>query len=171
MMQETIEFILTGGRLEKVLNEDIGRLVYRDSAYKQMLIQAHCTLNIQKHILMLKESAEINETDLESIASCCSYTAGKRVIVAHGVSTMIRTAQYLKTKNIPKTIVLFGAFVPYALQKSDAMFNFGMALSAVQLLPHGVYIAMNGQIIDPDQAKRDPESGTFYCEGCKAPVS
>lgn len=162
MTQETIEFILTGGRLEKVLNEEIGRLVYRDSVYKQMLTQAHCTLNVQKHILMLKESSEINGTDLESIAFCCSFTPGKRIVIAHGVSTMIRTAQYLKERAIPKTIVLFGAFVPYALQKSDAMFNFGMAISAVQLLPHGVYIAMNGQIIDPDQAERDLESGSFY---------
>lgn len=164
MTQETIEFILTGGRLEKVLNEEIGRLVYRDSACKQMLAQAHCTLNVQKHILMLKESSEISETDLESIASCCSFTPGKRIVIAHGVSTMIHTAQYLKAREIPKTIVLFGAFVPYALQKSDAMFNFGMALSAVQLLPHGVYIAMNGQVLDPDQAERDLEQGAFYCK-------
>ena len=67
----------------------------------------------------------------------------------------------LKQFDIPKTIVLFGAFVPYSLQKSDALFNFGTALAASQLLPHGVYIAMNGIVIPAEKAIRDPQTGGF----------
>lgn len=161
MTTEHIEIILTGGRLEKVLNEELGRLVYTDSTFKNLLEQSHCTLNFRKHVLMLKDSRDINEVDLEAISACCIHTPGKRVLIVHGVNTMIRTAKYLLGKEIPKTIVLFGAFVPYSLHQSDAMFNFGAAVSSVQLLPHGVYIAMNGRALPADQVRRDPELGDF----------
>lgn len=162
MAKEIIEVILTGGRIEKVLNEEIGRLVYTDTVFKSLVDQSHCTLNFKKHILMLKDSMDITPVDLEAIAACCSYTAGKRVLAIHGINTLIRTAKFLKTKEMPKAIVLFGAFVPFSLNKSDALFNFGTAVAALQTLPHGVYIAMNGQIMSADNAGRDPEDGNFY---------
>lgn len=161
MTKEHIEIILTGGRLEKVLNEELGRLVYTDSVFKLLLEQSHCTLNFRKHVLMLKDSRDINEVDLEAIAACCVHTPGKRVLVVHGINTIIRTAKYLLEKEIPKTIILFGAFVPYSLHQSDAMFNFGAAVASVQLLPQGVYIAMNGRTIPADRVQRDPELGNF----------
>lgn len=161
MRNEIIEVILTGGRIEKVINEEIGRLNYTDTSFKAWIDQAHCPLNFNRHLLMLKDSQDITDADLEAIAACCTHTPGKRVLIAHGVNTMIRTAEYLKNLEIPKTIVLFGAFVPYSLNKSDALFNFGSALSASQILPHGVYIAMNGNVIPADQAKRDPQTGYF----------
>lgn len=161
MPVETVELILTGGRMEKVLNEEIGRLVYTDSVFKTIIEQAHCSLKLHKHSLMLKDSSQINSVDLEAIAACCAYTPGKHILIAHGITTIIQTAQYLQQKEIQKTIVLFGSFVPFSQKKSDALFNFGAAASAVQLLPHGVYIVMNGQIIKADEAARDPESGEF----------
>ena len=156
MQNEIIEIILTGGRIEKVINEEIGRLNYADTSFKAWVEQAHCPLNFSKHLLMLKDSQE-------AITACCTHTPGKRVIIAHGVNTMIRTALHLKQFEIPKTIVLFGAFVPYSLQKSDALFNFGSALAASQLLPHGVYIAMNGIVIPAEKAIRDSKTGGFTC--------
>ncbi|MBQ7401021.1 MAG: asparaginase [Lentisphaeria bacterium] len=161
MQSEIIEVILTGGRIEKVINEEIGRLNYTDTSFKAWVEQAHCPLNFSKHLLMLKDSQDITDADLEAITACCTHTPGKRVIIAHGVNTMIRTALHLKQFEIPKTIVLFGAFVPYSLQKSDALFNFGTALAASQLLPHGVYIAMNGIVIPAEKAMRDPQTGGF----------
>ncbi|MBO5959263.1 MAG: asparaginase [Lentisphaeria bacterium] len=160
MANEIIEVVLTGGRIEKVINEEIGRLNYADTSFKSWVEQGHCPHNFSKHLLMLKDSQDITDTDLEAIVACCTHTPGKRVLIAHGVNTMIRTAQYLQQFEIPKTIVLFGAFVPYSLNKSDAVFNFGSALAASQILPHGVYIAMNGNVIAADQAKRDA-NGNF----------
>lgn len=163
MQNEIIEIILTGGRIEKVINEEIGRLNYADTSFKSWVEQAHCPLNFSKHLLMLKDSQDITDDDLKAISACCTHTPGKRVIIAHGVNTMIRTALHLKQLEIPKTIVLFGAFVPYSLQKSDALFNFGTALAASQLLPHGVYITMNGIVIPAEKAMRDPKTGAFTC--------
>ena len=67
MVNEVIEVILTGGRLEKVLNEEIGRLFYTESCFSTMLEQSHCTLDLKKHTLMLKDSLEINQDDLDAI--------------------------------------------------------------------------------------------------------
>ncbi len=51
-----------------------------------------------------------------------------------------------------KTIVITGALNPAGFRGSDAEFNIGTAVGAVQSLPPGVYIAMNGRIWDPAQA-------------------
>ena len=96
MQNEIIEVILTGGRIEKVINEEIGRLNYTDTSFKAWVEQAHCPLNFSKHLLMLKDSQDITGADLEAITACCTHTPGKRVIIAHGVNTMIRTALHLK---------------------------------------------------------------------------
>lgn len=162
MVNEVIEVILTGGRLEKVLNEEIGRLFYTESCFSTMLEQSHCTLDLKKHTLMLKDSLEINQDDLDAIAACCAHTPGKKVLISHGINTIIRTALDLAARKIPKTIVLYGAFLPFSLSRSDALFHFGSALTAVQMLPHGVYVAMNGRIIPADKVRRDPETGNFY---------
>ena len=45
-------------------------------------------------------------------------------------------------------MVLLGAMVPYNEPDSDALFNVGFAVSAVQSLPHGVYICMQGVIFN-----------------------
>src|ERR671930_51852 len=60
-----------------------------------------------------------------------------------------------------KTIVLTGAMVPYAFGSSDGLFNLGSALSFVQVLPAGVYIAMNGQHFLWDQCRKNRETGVF----------
>ena len=78
--------------------------------------------------------------------------------------TMPATAKYLGKKNIPKTIVILGAMIPANKEKSDALFNIGTALSAVQLLPHGVYITMNGKIFSWDNVKKNIDKGIFETE-------
>ncbi|MGB4586507.1 MAG: asparaginase domain-containing protein, partial [Rectinemataceae bacterium] len=59
------------------------------------------------------------------------------------------------------TIVLTGAMVPYKVLDSDALFNFGTAFTAVQLLPEGVYIAMNGRVFAWDNVRKNKVLGVF----------
>ena len=54
-----------------------------------------------------------------------------------------------------RPIVLTGAMVPYAFGSSDGLFNLGSALSFVQVLPPGVYVAMNGQHFDWDGVRKN----------------
>jgi L-asparaginase len=71
------------------------------------------------------------------------------------------TGKYLSKDNIPKTIVLTGAMIPYKFGSSDGFFNLGSALAFVQALPHGVYVAMNGQYFDAAKVRKNREKGIF----------
>jgi L-asparaginase len=83
------------------------------------------------------------------------------VIVTHGTDTMVETAGFLGKNVKGKTVVLVGAMIPYAFGASDALFNLGCAFSAVQTLPPGVYITMNGNILLWDNVRKNKESGEF----------
>jgi L-asparaginase len=62
---------------------------------------------------------------------------------------------------LPKTVVLTGAMVPYAFGSSDGLFNLGSALSFAQVLPHGVFIAMNGLRFSWDNVVKNRAAGIF----------
>jgi L-asparaginase len=81
---------------------------------------------------------------------------------------MVETAHALATSVPPlteKTIVLTGAMVPYAFGSSDGLFNLGSALSFVQVLPPGVYVAMNGRYFPWDRVRKNKETGVFESAG------
>ena len=74
---------------------------------------------------------------------------------------MVETAAAIASAITTKTVVLTGAMVPYAFGSSDGLFNLGSALSFVQVLPHGVYIAMNGKCFPWDQVRKNRDRGEF----------
>jgi L-asparaginase len=74
---------------------------------------------------------------------------------------MVQTAQFLAENVKDKTVVLFGSMIPYSVNNSDALFNLGVALSAVQIKGNGVYIAMNGRVFDFDKVQKDKSLGIF----------
>ena len=86
------------------------------------------------------------------------------VIIIHGTDTMVKTAQLLESSLLqddPHVFVFTGAMIPYALENSDAVFNLGCAISAVQMLPGGVYITMGGRIYDADHVRKNKDKGIF----------
>ncbi len=74
---------------------------------------------------------------------------------------MVETARVLADRVAGKTIVLTGAMIPYAFGSSDGLFNLGSALSFVQVLPPGVYVAMNGKYFPWDQVQKNRQTGVF----------
>jgi L-asparaginase len=114
--------------------------------------------------LFHKDSRHINNDDRALIYKKCLECKEDKIIIAHGTMTMTATAKYLGKNNLPKTIVLVGAMVPANKENSDALFNIGAAVSAVQLLPVGVYIVMNGQIFSWDNVKKNLEKAIFELE-------
>jgi L-asparaginase len=75
---------------------------------------------------------------------------------------MVETARALAAAHLAdKTIVLTGAMIPYAFGSSDGLFNLGSALSFVQVLPPGVYVAMNGQYFNWDHVRKNGATGIF----------
>jgi L-asparaginase len=83
-------------------------------------------------------------------------------VVTHGTDTMVETAGAIAEAGLPgKTVVLTGAMVPYAFGSSDGLFNLGSALSFVQVLPPGVYVAMNGQHFAWNAVRKNKATGVF----------
>jgi L-asparaginase len=96
-----------------------------------------------------------------SILESCRRAPEKKIVVIHGTDTMTETGQVLGEAELDKTIVLTGAMVPYAVTNSDAVFNLGCALSAVQLAGKGVYVAMNGRVLSWDNVRKNRDLGVF----------
>ena len=110
--------------------------------------------------LLQKDSLDLTDNDRESILLTCQKTACDKIIITHGTDTMIETASKLSCVK-DKTVVITGAMRPERFSDSDAMFNVGTAVTAAQILPYGIYIAMNGRIYPWDKVKRNMETGQF----------
>lgn len=107
------------------------------------------------------DSLDMQDTDRVKILDACSSAAAGSIVVVHGTDTMRETALVLGEASLGKTIVLTGAMIPYEFDNSDALFNFGFAAGAAQLLPHGVYVAMNGRIFDWRHVRKNRQEGCF----------
>ena len=113
---------------------------------------------------MMIDSLEMTDADRSLIVEQCRQAAEPRILITHGTDTMIETAGVLAAELGPdagKTIVLTGAMVPYAFGSSDGLFNLGSALSFVQILPPGIYVAMNGRYFLWDRVRKNRETGVF----------
>lgn len=98
--------------------------------------------------------------DRQAIRTACEEAAEPRILITHGTDTMSLTAEALR--GIPgKTIVLTGALAPARFRVTDAVFNLGLALGAVQSLPEGIFLAMNGTIFPAGQVRKNREAGRF----------
>jgi len=126
-----------------------------------MLKQSRCNEDIEIKFLMAKDSLLMNEEDKQKILEECDKSKEDRIIITHGTDTMIETAKTLGNGIKDKTIVLLGAMVPYNKKDSDALFNFGSAISVVQTLPKGTYIVMNGKIFDWNNVKKNKKLERF----------
>ncbi len=158
-----IKFIITGGTIDDV-DDDLDAPKNHKSLIHILLKQARITFEYNTDELLQKDSRHINNDDRQLIYEKCLECSEDKIIITHGTITLSATAKYLGKKNIPKTIVLLGAIVPANKQKSDALFNIGTAVSAVQLLPHGVYVTMNGKIFSWDNVKKNIEKEVFETE-------
>jgi L-asparaginase len=112
-------------------------------------------------VLMLKDSLELTEADRARLVGSAQASDEQRIVVTHGTDTMVESARALAAADLHKTIVLTGAMIPYVFGSSDGLFNLGSALSFAQVLPPGVYIAMNGRVFPWDNVKKNRERGVF----------
>ena len=152
---------VTGGTFDKEYNEIGGTLYFRDSHLEEMLERGRCGLSIRLQVVMLKDSLELTDQDRMAILTACQSCDEPRIVVTHGTDTMEDTARYLADNLHGKTVVLTGAMIPYTFGSSDGLFNLGSALSFVQVLPAGVYIAMNGRFFEAHNVYKDRQRGIF----------
>lgn len=161
--QKTIRIIITGGTFDKQYDELRGELTLRKTHLPEILKQVRCTIPITLEINQLKDSLEMVEEDRRKIIDACVSSEEDWIIITHGTDTMDVTARTLLStfRGKEKTIVLTGAMIPYSVSGSDAIFNLGCSISAVQLLPHGVYVCMNGKLFPAETVRKNVHLGIF----------
>jgi len=156
-----IRVFVTGGTFDKEYDERRGTLFFKDTHLPEMLKLARSRLDVSIRTLMMIDSLEMTDEDRELVVHQCLACEETQIVITHGTDTMADTAAAL-AKHVPgKTIVLTGAMVPWAFGSSDGLFNLGSALSLVQVLPPGVYVAMNGRWFTWDNVRKNRESGVF----------
>src|SRR5215510_9347503 len=156
-----IRIFVTGGTFDKEYNELDGTLFFKDTHLPEMLKLGRCKLEVDIRTLMLIDSLEMTDEDRELIVDHCAKIKEERILITHGTDTIDQSARALATANLPKTIVLTGAMIPYKFGSSDGLFNLGSALAFVQTLPHGVYIAMNGRCFPWNNVRKNRKTGMF----------
>ena len=156
-----IRIIVTGGTFDKEYNERTGELYFKDTHLAEMLRLGRSRVEVNIRTVMMIDSLEMTDADRAVIVQNCSQAPEERIVITHGTDTMTDTAAAVAAAVSDKTIVLTGAMIPYAFGSSDGLFNLGSALSFAQLLPPGVYIAMNGKCFPWDRCRKNRERGEF----------
>jgi L-asparaginase len=156
-----IRIFVTGGTFDKTYDEIRGRLSFADTHLPEMLQLGRSRVAVSVRTLMMVDSLDMTDADREVIVRNCRQCEESRIVVTHGTDTMVETAEALARGVASKTIVLTGAMIPYAFGSSDGLFNLGSALSFAQVLPAGVYLAMNGQWFAWDRVRKNPGTGVF----------
>jgi L-asparaginase len=157
-----IRVLVTGGTFDKEYAELTGQLFFRDTHVPEMLRRGRCRLDVTLETVMMVDSLELDDAGRARIVERARASRESAIVVTHGTDTMVETAAALAAASLAgKTIVLTGAMVPYAFGSSDGLFNLGSALSFVQVLPQGVYVAMNGQHFQWNAVRKNTDTGTF----------
>jgi len=155
-----ISIISTGGTIDKIYFDAKSEYEVGSPNINQVLSEMNLSLSYSVNSLMKKDSLELTDDDRTLIAETVEKESCGKILITHGTDTMVETAARL-TKIENKTIVLTGALEPALFKTSDAVFNIGCALGAVQSLGPGVYIAMNGKIFPADKVRKNVEKNRF----------
>lgn len=155
-----IQIVTTGGTIDKVYFDANSEFEVGDSLLPELLSESNIHDGYQITGLMRKDSLEMNDADRELVRQTVASSQCDKILITHGTDTMAETAQALTAIN-DKTIVLMGAMQPARMRRSDAVFNLGFAWAAVQLLPVGVYIAMNGEVFAAGAVRKNLKSQRF----------
>lgn len=157
-----VRIVVTGGTFDKEYNELNGQLFFRNTHVPEMLERGRSRVAVEIETLMMIDSLDMVDADRARIIERCRTAAERAIVITHGTDTMVDTARALAKAALDgKTIVLTGAMIPYAFGSSDGLFNLGSALSFAQVLPPGVYVAMNGKYFRWDGVRKNRETGYF----------
>lgn len=155
-----IQIFTIGGTIDKVYFDKKSRYEVGEPQIGEILEVANVIFQYTIEPILRKDSLDLTDHDRQRIYDRIASDKNRYILVTHGTDTMIQTAKKLQT--IPdKVIVLTGAIEPARSKSSDAPFNVGSAIAAVQLLPPGVYLAVNGRIFDPNKATKNMKLNRF----------
>ncbi|TWT20056.1 asparaginase [Luteimonas marina] len=161
---EELLIVTTGGTIDKIYFDDKSDYQIGDPQIGRMLEELGVAFRFSVIPILRKDSLHLGDADRELVRATIAAQPARHVLVTHGTDSMVETAKVLSTIE-GKTIVLTGALSPARFRGSDAEFNIGTAVGAVQSLPAGVYIAMNGRIWDPAKVRKNVDANRFEAAG------
>lgn len=157
-----IKIFITGGTIDDIDYELLEDAPKNSQSYiPEKLKSARLSVKYSTEVLMMKDSRHITDEDRELILKKCQAAEAEKIIITHGTMAMPITAKALGSQITDKTIVLVGSATPINKSNSEALLNIGAAIAAVQLLPFGVYVSMNGKIFSWDNVTKNLETGYF----------
>jgi L-asparaginase len=164
-----IALISTGGTIEKTYDELGGVLANKVSVLDMLLASLDLRgVTIDRVPLMNKDSLDMSEADHDLIADTAEIMARSHdgVVIVHGTDRLAKTGDRIHDRLAAKggatrAIVLTGAMRPYEMRRTDATQNVTEALTAVQILEPGVYVAMHNRVLRFPGVAKDPRQGTF----------
>ncbi len=157
---EPILILTTGGTIDKIYFDARSSYEVGPPHISRLLTELNLSIVYRVVPVVRKDSLDLTDEDRRLIYEHAVNSVERMILITHGTDTMVQTGKSLQS--IPgKTIVLTGALEPALFKTSDALFNIGCALAAVQTCPHGVYIAMNGRIFDCRKVRKNLETNRF----------
>lgn len=155
-----LQIFTTGGTIDKVYFDAKSEFEVGEPVVGRILNDAGVTFEFDIAEILKKDSLDLDDQDRARIHAAVAGCDSERILITHGTDTMVETGKALQ--DIPgKTIVMTGSLNPARFQNSDAVFNIGCAIGAVQTLPHGVYIAMSGRIFQAGKVRKNREQNRF----------
>ena len=152
--------ITTGGTIDKIYFDDKSDYQVGEPQIKQILHAMNVGFAFEVNAVLRKDSLHLDDADRLVIRDAILQSNIRHVLITHGTDTMVETARVLR--GLPdRVVVLTGALNPARFRDSDAVFNIGCAVGAVQCLPPGVYIAMNGKVWNPEAVRKNREANRF----------
>jgi len=160
---DTISIIATGGTIDKIYFDAKSEYEIGPPNAIEVFRQFNLQIPYTMTSLMRKDSLDLTDGDRELIAETVAADPCRMIIITHGTDTMPETARHIISHGGAKgkTVVLTGALLPAMFNATDAVFNIGCALGAVQKACPGVYIAMNGKIFMGGTVRKNRKLGRF----------
>ncbi len=155
-----IKIFATGGTIDKVYFDAMSTYQVGPPNISAVFDELKLGFSYSIESLMKKDSLDLNDADRTVIYEAVKADPADKILITHGTDTMVATARKLADIQT-KTIVLTGALKPALFKTTDAVFNIGCAVTAVQTLAPGVYIVMNGCVFRHDQVRKNIEEGLF----------
>jgi len=159
-----LNILTTGGTIDKIYYDDKSDYQIGQPVIARILTAMDVGFDWEIHALLRKDSLHLNDEDRKLIRKTIIDSEDRHFLITHGTDTMVETGAALGDVG-DRVIVMTGALNPARFIDSDAMFNIGCAVGAVQVLQPGIWIAMNGRIWDPKAVRKNREANRFEAIG------
>ncbi len=155
-----IRFVTTGGTIDKIYFDDMSQFEVGESQVQHILTEGLVNFDYDIVAMFRKDSLELTDDDRQQLREYIENDDAERYVISHGTDTMVDTAEVLSGVS-GKTIVLSGALSPARFKTTDAVFNIGMAVAAVQTVKPGIYLAMSGQVFEAGKVRKNRDENRF----------